>query len=155
MRIHQSELYHMRGSGVGAIFSSIFRNLIPIASSVFGLGKQVLETKAGQKVLQAVKRPALQAGLDIASDALEGENVLKSIKKRGKQAGAKVVENVLSGKGKRGKGKGARGKGAAKKRGAGGKKKKKKSSPIAPAKRARRSGPDNKVALSLMSQLGL
>ena len=159
MRIHQSELYHMRGSGVGAIFSSIFRNLIPIASSVFGLGKQVLETKAGQKVLQAVKRPALQAGLDIASDALEGENVLKSIKKRGKQAGAKVVENVLTGKGGKGGkgkgGKGSRGKGAAKKRGAGGKKKKKKSSPAPPAKRARRSGPDNKVALSLMSQLGL
>ena len=89
----------MRGSGVGAIFSSIFRHLIPLTKSAVSVGKKVLNTKTGDRVLKAVKGPAMQAGLDIAKDALEGENVLKSIGKHSKKAGKEAVRNVLSGKG--------------------------------------------------------
>lgn len=109
----------MRGSGVGSIFSSIFRHLIPIASSIFGIGKKVLQTKTGERVLEAVKRPAMQAGLDIAKDALDGENLLKSIKKHGKTAGQSTMSNLVSGKGKGGKGGRGKGKGGAGSRGRG------------------------------------
>lgn len=158
MRIHQSELYHMRGSGVGSIFSTIFRRLIPIASNMFGFGKQVLQTKTGQKVLQAVKRPALQAGLDIARDALDGENVVKSIKKRGRQAGQQAMENVLTGKGgKKAIGAGGRGGSVSKARGKKRKQpKKKQTGGGSGAKRQKRGKSSGGSSMpSLMSELGL
>jgi len=144
MRVHKSELYHMRGSGVGSIFSSIFRTLIPIASTMFGMGKQVLETKTGQKVLEAVRKPALQAGLDIAKDALDGENVVKAIKRHGKKAGKAAFANATRGSGRKRK-TAAPPAAAAGVGGGGGKKKKKKAAAAASASAAK----------SLLSELGL
>ena len=104
MRVHHSELYHMRGSGIGGIFSTIFRTLVPIAKSLFGIGKKVAKSPVGQQVLRAAKRNAVKAGLDLAQDTLAGDNVAKSIKKRAKQAGTRMLEDIEAGRGaKRGR----------------------------------------------------
>jgi hypothetical protein len=95
MIIHESDLYHLRGSGIGSIFSSIYRSLIPIASKVFRFGSNIVQSKAGQKVLKAAKRSATKAGLQAAHDALQGENIGKTLKKRGKQAGLEVIDSAM------------------------------------------------------------
>ena len=92
MKIHKSELYHMRGSGVGSIFSALFRNLVPLVGTLFNLGKNITRTKTGRKVVKAAKRTAVQAGLDVAKDVLDGQNVVKTLKRRGKEAS----KNLLS-----------------------------------------------------------
>ena len=64
MRIHHSELYHMRGSGIGGIFSSVFRTLVPIAKTILGIGTRAAASPLGKQVLGAAKRSAVKAGLD-------------------------------------------------------------------------------------------
>ena len=90
----------MRGSGIGSIFSSVFRTLIPIAKSIFGITKKAAASPIGQQVMRAAKRSAVKAGIDLAQDTLAGENVGKSIKKRARQAGRQVLEDLESGKGR-------------------------------------------------------
>ena len=94
MRVHESELYRLRGGGVGAIFSSIYRALVPLASSIFKVGSKIVTSKSGQKVLKAAKRSAVQAGLDVAQDALRGENAVESMKKRGREAAVNLVSEI-------------------------------------------------------------
>ena len=100
MRIHHSDLYHMRGSGIGSVFSSIFRTLVPIAKSIFGFTTRAAASPIGQQVMRAAKRSAVKAGIDLAQDTLAGENVGKSIKKRAKQAGRQVLEDLEAGRGR-------------------------------------------------------
>lgn len=102
--VHRSELYHQRGSGVGAIFSTLFRTLVPLVGKVFNLGSTVAKTQTGQRVLQAAKKSALNAGLELAKDTLQGENVLKSIKRRSKEAGKNLLEDLDRGSGKMARG---------------------------------------------------
>lgn len=104
MRIHRSELYHMRGSGVGAIFSQLFRRLLPFASS---LARKAINSPTGAKIMQSAKRNALKAGLDVTRDALAGENLKQSVKRRVKEAGKSIVHDMG---GKKGKKKGKKGK---------------------------------------------
>lgn len=127
MRIHHSELYHMRGSGIGGVFSSIFRTLVPIAKTIFGIGKRAASSAVGKQVLKAAKRSAVKAGLDLAQDTLAGENVGKSIKKRAKQAGNQLLDDLEAGRGaKGGRAKAVKGKRPARKGASRGKKKKSK-----------------------------
>lgn len=104
MDIHRSDLYRMRGAGIGSIFTNIFRGLIPIAKGLFSVGRRAAASSTGQKVLQAAKRSAVQAGLDVAHDALSGQNVAQSLKKRGRQAGLKMVDELQKGGGRKKKG---------------------------------------------------
>jgi len=67
---HSSSHYEMRGSGIGSIFSNIFRKIVPFAKSLFGIGKKVVSSTTGQQVLKAAKRTAIDAGLNIAHDTL-------------------------------------------------------------------------------------
>lgn len=101
MRVHHSDLYHMRGSGIGGIFSSIVRMLVPFAKTLFGVGKRVAASPIGKQVLKSAKRSAVKAGLDLAQDTLAGENVGKSIKRRAKQAGKQMLDDLEAGRGAR------------------------------------------------------
>ena len=94
MRIHRSELYHMRGSGIGTIFSTLFRSLIPIAQTIFGATKKAASSPLGRKILKSTKRHAVDAGLEVAQDALDGENVIQAAKKRGKVAAEKTLMDL-------------------------------------------------------------
>ncbi len=94
MNIHRSDLYVQRGSGIGNIFTNIFRGLVPLASKLFHVGKKVVASPTGQKILTAAKRTAMDAGIDIASDVLRGENVKASTKKSLKKVGKHFLENA-------------------------------------------------------------
>ena len=109
-RIYDDELYQSRyGGGIGSLFAPIFRALIPIAKSAFGLGKDIITHPTGQKLLQQAKRTAIDAGLEIAHDALSGKKVkeamqvkpktkkLKAVKKRTKVKKMKKAKRVKKG----------------------------------------------------------
>lgn len=91
---HQSEYYAMRGSGIGSIFSNIFRGLLPLAKKLFSVGKAAAQSPAGRKILKAAKKTALDTGLDIAHDTLEGENVKTVAKRKIKGVGKSFLSNV-------------------------------------------------------------
>ena len=86
-----TDLHPLRGGGIGNIFSNIFRGLVPIAKSLFGIGKSLARTPGGQRILRTAQKSAVNAGLDIASDALSGENVIQSAKRNV----GKVGKNLL------------------------------------------------------------
>ena len=95
--IDRDNLHLSRGSGIGSIFSSIFRGLVPLARNIFSVGKQFAKSDTGQKIIKAAKRTALDTGLDLAHDTLSGEKKLKqAIKSRLnlKQLASKFDDNV-------------------------------------------------------------
>lgn len=95
--IDRDNLHLTRGSGIGSIFSSIFRGLVPIAKNIFSVGKQFAKSDTGQKIIKAAKRTAIDTGLDLAHDTLSGEKKLKqAIKSRLnlKQLASKFDDNV-------------------------------------------------------------
>lgn len=94
MLVHRSDQYLMRGSGIGSIFSNIFKAIIPLASKAINIGRKVAASSTGQKIIKAAKRTAVDAGLDIANDVLKGENVKTSANKNLKSVGARFVDNA-------------------------------------------------------------
>lgn len=94
MDIHKSDRYYMRGSGVGSIFSTIFRRLVPLAKNVVNTGLNFAQSKTGKKFIKGAKRTALDAGLNIAHDALQGQNLKQSVTKRLKNAGEELIEDI-------------------------------------------------------------
>ena len=94
MDIHRSDQYYMRGSGIGSIFSTIYRGLIPLAKNVLNTGMRFAKSKTGKKILKTAKRTALDAGLNIANDALQGENIKESVQKRMRTAGDELVDGI-------------------------------------------------------------
>ena len=69
---------YQRGAGLGNVFRSIFRTLLPLAKSAGKtIGKEMLST-----------------GAQIASDVVAGENVGDSFKARGRAAGARLLHKA-------------------------------------------------------------
>lgn len=94
MLIHRSDQYLMRGSGIGSIFSNIFRGIIPLASKAVNIGRKVISSPTGQKIMKAAKRTAIDAGLDIATDVLQGKNVKEAAKSNLKTVGTRFLDNA-------------------------------------------------------------
>ena len=69
---------YQRGGGLGSIFRSIFRAILPIAKT------------AGK----AVGRRMLKSGADVATDLLEGHNFKETIKHRGKQTAGDLLQSA-------------------------------------------------------------
>ncbi len=93
-RVHESDYLIQRGSGIGAIFSNIFRKLIPLGAKLFNVGRKVAQSPVGQSVIKAAKKTAVDTGLDLAKDVLDGKPVKQATKARLKQAGSKLATNV-------------------------------------------------------------
>ena len=94
MKVHQSRDLYMRGAGIGNIFTNIFRGVLPLVKSLFGVGAKAIKSSAGQTIIREAKRSALKAGLNVAADALSGQNIPKSLKHNVKHAGRKVVKSL-------------------------------------------------------------
>jgi hypothetical protein len=71
---------YQRGAGLGSVFRTLFRAILPIAKS------------AGK----AVGRRMLKSGADVATDILSGHNLKKSVKSRGKQAVAHLLQDAAT-----------------------------------------------------------
>ena len=89
---NEDGLYY--GSGLGAVFSSIFRTLVPVFKGVFRIGSAVAKSPAGQAIKKEVIKSGLNAGISVVGDALRGRNVLQSAKDRVKQQAEKLPSNV-------------------------------------------------------------
>ena len=94
MRVHESDYLVMRGSGIGSLFSNIFRGLIPIAKGLFNVGKKVVASPSGQRIMKAAKDSAIEAGIDLAHDALQGNNIKEATSKHISAAKRKVFDSM-------------------------------------------------------------
>jgi hypothetical protein len=92
MYIHRGR-YLQRGRGVGSVLSSFFKTIFPFAKSV---GRSVAKSPLTKKVLTSAKNSAIDAGLNIAADALSGENVGAAVKKGFKEGGKNVASVIRS-----------------------------------------------------------
>ncbi len=81
MRFHRNQYYAMRGGGVGSVFTNIFNKLYPITKAFIEKAKDLANTELGQRVSYAAKRTAVDAGLDMANDALSGTPIKSAVKK--------------------------------------------------------------------------
>ena len=95
MRVHESDLLLMRGSGIGSFFSNVFRGLIPIAQKLFSVGKAAATSTTGRQILKVARKNAIDAGLGIANDALKGENLKQAAVKNLKRSGKKMFSDVV------------------------------------------------------------
>ncbi len=85
--------YIQRGRGLGSTLGSMFKGVIP-AMQV--MGRKILESPVTQKVLKTAKRSAIEAGLNLATDALEGENLNESLSKNMSTAKKVVTDSLIS-----------------------------------------------------------
>ena len=69
---------HQRGSGLGSLFSGLFRAVMPMAKTA----------------LKAVGREALRTGVAVAGDALSGQDGVQSLERRSRQAAGKLLKRV-------------------------------------------------------------
>lgn len=77
----------MSGAGIGAVFSSVFKTIIPIFKGLLKAGTVVAKSPVGQAIKNEIVKSGLKTGIGVVGDALRGENIKKSAKSR-------VVEQV-------------------------------------------------------------
>jgi hypothetical protein len=96
MQFHRNP-YLQRGSGIGSIFSGLFRAAVPVLSSV---GKSLFGSDAAKAVGKSIADTALRSGLSLAGDALSGQNVGDAFKKHLGVARQEVAQAVRAGVGR-------------------------------------------------------
>jgi len=84
----------MKGGGVGAVFSSIFRTLVPVFKGIFRVGSAVAKSPVGQAIKNEAIKSGLNAGINVVGDALRGRNVLQAAKNRVTQQAIKLPTNI-------------------------------------------------------------
>jgi len=84
LQFYKSTYRRQRGAGLGAIFGSIAKHLIPFA-------KNILWPAAQQYLMPR----AQEAAKDIAKDILSGRSVRESIKERGSNALKSIGANIF------------------------------------------------------------
>ena len=84
----------MKGGGIGAVFASIFKTLVPVFKGLFRAGSAAIKTPMGQAIKQETIKSGLNAGINVVGDALRGKNVLASSKNRIKEQAAQLPSNI-------------------------------------------------------------
>ena len=93
MYIHRGA-FTQRGRGLGSIFSSLIRAVIPVASKV---GRAMIKSPITKELLNTVKDTAIQGGVSLAADALRGNNMEDSLQENlnmAKERMAQTIETV-------------------------------------------------------------
>ena len=84
------------GAGLGDLFRSFFRWIIPAGQTIIKQGAQVAKSVAKSKLAKdaakTLKRDAINAGIDLAQSALKGGDVKKDFKSKAK----KIANNLSS-----------------------------------------------------------
>ena len=81
------------GHGLGNIFRSLFRFLVPVA----------------KKAVKVVGKQALRSGIDVAGDVVDGQSIKQSLKSRGREGLQNLVKKARGEiSGQEGKGLGSR-----------------------------------------------
>lgn len=84
--------YIQRGRGLGGTLSSMFKGVVP-AMQV--MGKKILAEPETKNVLKTLKRSAVEAGLNVASDTLSGKKLKESLSENVTTA-KKAIKKSLS-----------------------------------------------------------
>ena len=77
--------YGRHGSGVGAIFRSLIRYILPVL----------------KRAAPVLKKEGLETGARILNDIAEGENVGEAVVKESKETAKNIARRVLKGEGRR------------------------------------------------------
>lgn len=82
-----------RGRGLGSTLSALFKGVVP-AMQV--MGQKLLASPITQNFLKTAKRSALEAGLNVTSDALRGKKLKESISENLTTAKKAVTDSLVS-----------------------------------------------------------
>ena len=91
---YHSGLQWQRGSGIGSLFSGIFRGLMPVAKSTIKTIGRVAKSAPIKSVGKALKKEATRAAVETAIEALEGQPVGRKAKQRLKSATRGILLNA-------------------------------------------------------------
>ena len=89
-----SGLRWQRGSGIGSLFSGIFRGLMPAAKSTIKTIGRVARSAPVKCVGKALKKEVTKAAVETAIEALEGQPVGQKAKQRLKSATRGILLNA-------------------------------------------------------------
>ena len=93
MNYHRG-LHWQRGSGIGSLFSGIFRGLMPVAKSTIKTIGRIAKSAPIKSVGKALKKEATRAAVETAIEALEGQPVGRKAKQRLKSATRGILLNA-------------------------------------------------------------
>ena len=91
---YHSGLRWQRGSGIGSLFSGIFRGLMPVARSAVKTIGKVARSAPIRSAGKALKKEATKAAVETALEALEGQPVGRKAKQRLKTATRGILLNA-------------------------------------------------------------
>ena len=91
---YHSGLRWQRGSGIGSLFSGIFRGLMPVARSAVKTIGKVARSAPIRSAGKALKKEATKAAVETALEALEGQPVGRKAKQRLKSATRGILLNA-------------------------------------------------------------
>ena len=70
-----------KGRGVGSVFSSLFRTLLPIGKAVIKSTPSIIKSTARSPIGRKLKRSAKKLALDTAKNLIETGDIKKTFKK--------------------------------------------------------------------------
>ena len=73
--------YLQKGRGVGSVFSSLFRTLLPIGKAVIKSTPSIIKSTARSPIGRKLKRSAKKLALDTAKNLIETGDIKKTLKK--------------------------------------------------------------------------
>ena len=91
---YHSGLRWQRGSGIGSLFSGIFRGLMPVARSAVKTIGRVARSAPIRSAGRALKKEATKAAVETALEALEGQPVGRKAKQCLKSATRGILLNA-------------------------------------------------------------
>ena len=84
-----------RGRGIGGVFSSLFRTLLPIGKAVIKSTPKVINRMAKSNIGKQLKKSAKRIAIDTTKDLIRTGDINKAINKT-VQDSKKEINNVLS-----------------------------------------------------------
>lgn len=85
-RGYDDDVYRMRGAGVGSIFSTLYSTVKPLITKALTKGVKASKGSTARGIMKDAKKTAMEAGLNVVSDALSGKNIGDSTKRELKNA---------------------------------------------------------------------
>merc|ERR1712001_510358 len=70
-----------KGRGVGSVFSSLFRTLLPIGKAIIKSTPSIIKSTARNPIGRKLKRSAKKLALDTAKNLIETGDIKKTLKK--------------------------------------------------------------------------
>ena len=70
-----------KGRGVGSVFSSLFRTLLPIGKAVIKSTPSIIKSTARSRIGRKLKRSAKKLALDTAKNLIETGDIKNTLKK--------------------------------------------------------------------------